>query len=108
MESESLRVDTVVFAIALFVITTLAIGGNSFVIWSVVAHKRMRTAINYFLVNVAIADVMFTTLVTMFYTLAMLYGYWPFGGAYCRFVEYVGPCATAAKTFTLVAISVER
>lgn len=33
-----------------------SIGGNLTVIWIVLAHKRMRTVTNYFLVNLAIAD----------------------------------------------------
>jgi 7 transmembrane receptor (rhodopsin family) len=98
----------VVYVVAGFVIVTLAIGGNSFVIWSVVAHKRMRTAVNYFLVNVAVADVMYSTFCTMFSALHIMYYYWPFGRAFCRFGNVMGPCTIAAKSFTLVAISVER
>ncbi|XP_066903445.1 tachykinin-like peptides receptor 86C [Halyomorpha halys] len=46
----------VTWAVAFSVMLTAAILGNSIVIWSVTAHKRMRTVTNYFLINLSMAD----------------------------------------------------
>ena len=41
---------------------TVAAGGNIVVIWIVLAHKRMRTVTNYFILNLSLADIMVSTL----------------------------------------------
>lgn len=41
---------------------TVAAGGNITVIWIVLAHKRMRTVTNYFILNLSLADTMVSTL----------------------------------------------
>jgi tachykinin-like receptor len=56
--------------VAMFVV---AAGGNIIVIWIVLAHKRMRTVTNYFLVNLAVADVMISLLNTPFNFVFNLY-----------------------------------
>jgi hypothetical protein len=90
------------------VIVALAIGGNIFVVWVVVAHKRMRTAMNYFLINIAIADVMFVTFIPLFQAIDLLYDYWIPGRAFCKIFSFTGPCAIIAKAATLIAVAIER
>jgi hypothetical protein len=97
----------VVYLVIIAVIVGLAIGGNIFVVWVVVAHERMRTAKNYFLVNVAIADVIVVTFVPLFVS-GGIYDHWIFGRAYCKFQAFIGPCAVVAKAATLMAVAVER
>ncbi|KAK0079865.1 hypothetical protein PV326_008490, partial [Microctonus aethiopoides] len=57
---------------------TVATGGNLIVIWIVLAHKRMRTVTNYFLVNLSIADAMVSTLNVTFNYCYMLNSHWTF------------------------------
>lgn len=85
-----------------------ATGGNLIVIWIVLAHKRMRTVTNFFLVNLAIADALISVLNTLFNFVYMLYSDWPFGRNYCKFVHFISPCAICASVFTFVAIAVDR
>ncbi|KAF4525101.1 hypothetical protein B566_EDAN006323 [Ephemera danica] len=86
----------------------VATGGNVIVIWIVLAHKRMRTVTNYFLVNLSIADTMVSTLNVTFNYTYMLYSDWPFGTLYCKINQFVAVLSICASVFTLMAISVDR
>lgn len=83
-------------------------GGNLIVIWIVLAHKRMRTVTNYFLVNLSIADTMVSTLNVTFNYVYMLNSDWPFGLLYCKINQFVAVLSICASVFTLMAISVDR
>lgn len=96
------------YAIAFVAMVTVAIGGNVIVIWIVVAHRRMRTVTNYFLVNLAVTDAMVTVFNTMFNFVFMLYSHWPFGRIYCKFTMFITSCTIAASVFTFIAIGIDR
>ncbi|XP_063703938.1 tachykinin-like peptides receptor 99D [Culicoides brevitarsis] len=82
--------------------------GNLVVIWIVLAHKRMRTVTNYFIVNLSIADAMVSTLNVTFNYVYMLNSDWPFGTLYCKISQFVAILSIAASVFTLMAISIDR
>ncbi|XP_066909216.1 tachykinin-like peptides receptor 99D isoform X1 [Halyomorpha halys] len=86
----------------------VATGGNLIVIWIVLAHKRMRTVTNYFLVNLAIADAMVSSLNVTFNYTYMVNSDWPFGRPYCKISQFVAVLSICASVFTLMAISVDR
>ena len=86
----------------------VAAGGNIIVIWIVLAHKRMRTVTNYFLVNLAVADALISIMNTLFNFVYMLYSDWPFGKNYCRFTQFIAPCTISASVFTFMAIAIDR
>lgn len=62
-----------VLSVAYAVVFILAIVGNTLVIYTVVKNPRMHTAINYFIVNLSVADILMaicvlpTTLVSNMY-----------------------------------------
>jgi len=87
---------------------TIAAGGNLIVIWIVLAHKRMRTVTNYFLVNLAVADALITVFNTIFNFIFLLYSDWPFGRLCCKFTQFISPCTMTASVLTFVAIAVDR
>ncbi|XP_051156529.1 tachykinin-like peptides receptor 99D [Leptopilina boulardi] len=86
----------------------VATGGNLIVIWIVLAHKRMRTVTNYFLVNLSIADAMVSTLNVIFNYTYMLNSHWPFGNLYCKISQFIAVVTICASVFTLMAISFDR
>ncbi|XP_076241349.1 tachykinin-like peptides receptor 99D isoform X1 [Calliopsis andreniformis] len=86
----------------------VATGGNLIVIWIVLAHKRMRTVTNYFLVNLSIADTMVSTLNVTFNYIYMLNSHWPFGTLYCKICQFIAVLTICASVFTLMAISIDR
>lgn len=92
------------FGIMIFIAT----GGNAIVMWIVLAHKRMRSVTNYFLVNLSLADTMVSTLNVIFNFIYMIDGDWPFGEAYCKISNFIAIVSVAASVFTLMAISFDR
>lgn len=97
-----------IYVVAFVFIVVVATGGNAIVIWVVVAHKRMRTVINYFLVNLAVADAFISVFNTLFNFVYMINNNWPFGRGYCRFAQFIAPCTISASVFTFMAIAIDR
>ncbi|XP_045460020.1 tachykinin-like peptides receptor 86C isoform X1 [Harmonia axyridis] len=95
---------TSVFAIMIIV----ACGGNCIVIWIVIAHRRMRTVTNYFLVNLSTADLLLTLLNCSFNFSYMIQRHWPFGSLYCSISNFIANATVAASVFTLTGISCDR
>ncbi|XP_075210864.1 tachykinin-like peptides receptor 86C [Lycorma delicatula] len=95
---------SVLFGSMLLVSTT----GNATVIWIVLAHRRMRTVTNYFLVNLSLSDLLMSLLNCIFNFIFMVNSHWPFGTAYCTINNFVANVTVAASVFTLVAITLDR
>ncbi|KAL4707258.1 hypothetical protein ACJJTC_019796 [Scirpophaga incertulas] len=94
----------IVFALMLL----LAILGNTLVIWIVLAHRRMRTVTNCFLVNLAVADLLMATLNGAPNFVFLVTAHWPFGAATCTASNFTANLTVSAGVFTLVAITVDR
>ncbi|XP_014480178.1 PREDICTED: tachykinin-like peptides receptor 86C, partial [Dinoponera quadriceps] len=90
------------------VIVLVAIGGNGIVMWIVLAHRRMRTVTNYFLVNLSLADLMMSSLNCGFNFIFLVNSDWPFGVVYCTINNFVAHVTVASSVFTLVVISFDR
>ncbi|KAK2586527.1 hypothetical protein KPH14_011419 [Odynerus spinipes] len=95
---------SMIFAIILLIAT----GGNIIVMWIVLAHRRMRTVTNYFLVNLSLADLMMSLLNCAFNFIFLLNSNWPFGLVYCTINNFVAHVTVASSVFTLVVISFDR
>ncbi|CAG9853775.1 unnamed protein product [Phyllotreta striolata] len=105
--SMSLLVQFAWSGVFLFMITT-ATCGNCIVIWIVIAHRRMRSVTNYFLVNLSVADLLLTTFNCIFNFIYMLQRNWPFGSWYCTISNFMANATVAASVFTLTGISCDR
>ncbi len=98
----------IIYIVAFVSMVLIAAGGNIIVIWIVLAHKRMRTVTNYFLVNLAAADAAISILNTLFNFEYLLYQNWPFGRIYCKFTQFIAPGTISASVFTFMAIAIDR
>lgn len=86
-----------------------ALIGNSVVCWTVVSSRRMHCVINYFLVNLAVSDIMMAVLCIPFNFVAnVLLHNWPFGAVLCPLVSYSQVVSVLLSAFTLLAISLDR
>lgn len=96
------------WSLAYGLVVAVAVFGNLIVIWIILAHKRMRTVTNYFLVNLAFSDASvaaFNTLVNFIYG---LHSEWYFGANYCRFQNFFPITAVFASIYSMTAIAVDR
>ncbi|XP_017119956.1 neuropeptide SIFamide receptor [Drosophila elegans] len=99
---------SMVYCVAYIVVFLVGLVGNSFVIAVVLRAPRMRTVTNYFIVNLAIADI----LVIVFCLPATLIGNifvpWMLGWLMCKFVPYIQGVSVAASVYSLIAVSLDR
>lgn len=95
---------TLIFAVMILV----AIVGNLVVIWIIVAHRRMRTVTNLFLLNLAIADFLLASGNAAFNFVFMLNSHWPFGNTFCVVSNVVANLTVSTSVFTILAMSLDR
>ncbi|KAM3867105.1 alpha-1A adrenergic receptor-like [Diretmus argenteus] len=85
-----------------------AIVGNILVILSVVCNRHLRTPTNYFIINLAIADLLLgTTVLPVSATLEIL-DYWVFGRIFCDIWAAVDVLCCTASIMSLCVISIDR
>uniref|UniRef100_A0A0N4ZBF7 G_PROTEIN_RECEP_F1_2 domain-containing protein n=1 Tax=Parastrongyloides trichosuri TaxID=131310 RepID=A0A0N4ZBF7_PARTI len=95
--------------ISMFVfITVAALAGNLTVVWIILFHKKMRTVTNYYLLNLAIADISITILNTGFSGMYNLYYNWKFGSFYCAVNSLMGVTPICVSVFTMIVLSIDR
>ncbi|XP_023948794.1 RYamide receptor-like [Bicyclus anynana] len=87
----------------------VALIGNGLVCFIVQASPRMKTVTNYFIMNLAIGDILMTIFCVPFSFISMLLlRYWPFGIVMCKIVNYSQAVSVLVSAYTLLAISVDR
>ncbi|XP_027018283.2 neuromedin-K receptor [Tachysurus fulvidraco] len=96
------------WSLAYSLVLVVAVFGNLVVIWIIVAHKRMRTVTNYFLLNLAVADAAMAALNTPVNFVYAAHGDWYFGDAYCKFHNFFPVAAVFASIYSMTAIAVDR
>lgn len=109
-DSSSLPVYTEALVIVAYSsIVLLSVGGNSLVVATVFSRRSMQTVTNWFIVNLACADIMMATLcVPMTFIADVLLDYWPFGAPMCPLVGYAQAVSVFLGSFTMVGISIDR
>ncbi|XP_021165694.2 substance-P receptor isoform X1 [Fundulus heteroclitus] len=96
------------WAVAYFSIVVVSVVGNVVVIWIILAHKRMRTVTNYFLVNLAFAEAAMSAFNTVINFAYAVHNEWYFGLVYCRFHNFFPIAAIFASIYSMTAIALDR
>ncbi|XP_039943524.1 substance-P receptor [Hirundo rustica] len=96
------------WAAAYALIVVVAVVGNAVVMWIILAHKRMRTVTNYFLVNLAFAEASMAALNTVVNFSYAVHNEWYYGTAYCRFHNFFPIAAVFASIYSMTAIALDR
>uniref|UniRef100_A0A8D0CG94 Substance-P receptor n=1 Tax=Salvator merianae TaxID=96440 RepID=A0A8D0CG94_SALMN len=86
----------------------VAVVGNGVVMWVIVAHRRMRTVTNYFLLNLAGAEAALAALNTLVNFTYAVHGDWYYGLAYCRFQNFFPVAALFASIYSMTAVAADR
>lgn len=98
-----------VMHIMYFSVSVLAIGGNGLVCYIIIAHRRMRSVTNFFILNLAVGDILMAILCIPFgFVSNLLLQYWPFGAAMCVIVSYAQAVSVFVSAYTLISISIDR
>lgn len=91
---------------AVFIVALL---GNGFVCYVVHNTPRMKTVTNYFIVNLAVGDILMTTFCVPFsFVSILILRYWPFGETMCKIVNFTQAVSVLVSAYTLLAISIDR
>ncbi|ELK03993.1 Alpha-1D adrenergic receptor [Pteropus alecto] len=86
----------------------IAVAGNLLVILSVACNRHLQTVTNYFIVNLAVADLLLSTTVLPFSATMEVLGFWAFGRAFCDVWAAVDVLCCTASILSLCTISVDR
>lgn len=82
----------------------LALTGNGLVCYVVQSSPRMKTVTNYFIVNLAVGDILMTLFCVPFSSVStLLLQYWPFGTELCHTVSY---SQVSFYTYTLYRLKI--
>lgn len=94
--------------IALSIFILVAIVGNVLVILSVMCNKHLQTVTNFFIVNLAMADLLLSVIVLPFSASLEVLGCWVFGRVFCNIWAAVDVLCCTASILSLCIISVDR
>uniref|UniRef100_A0AAQ5XCM6 G-protein coupled receptors family 1 profile domain-containing protein n=1 Tax=Amphiprion ocellaris TaxID=80972 RepID=A0AAQ5XCM6_AMPOC len=87
---------------------SFAIVGNILVILSVVCNRHLRIPTNYFIINLAIADLLLSTTVLPVSATLEVLDYWVFGRIFCDIWAAVDVLCCTASIMSLCVISIDR
>ncbi|KHN73575.1 Cholecystokinin receptor type A [Toxocara canis] len=99
------------FALAYISVFLLCVIGNMTIIAVIVLQRSMRTVTNFFLANLAVADLLvgiFCVVQNATHFVLLSHGRWPFGELLCHAYVYVLHLIPNASAGILVLMSVER
>ena len=104
-----LHLPTVVCSsVALILINLAVVIGNILVLLAVYCERALRTATNYFIFNLALADLLLGTLVLPFSGTYEVMHAWPFGNVFCDVWAAVDVLCCTASINSLCCISIDR
>ncbi|KAJ7344493.1 hypothetical protein JRQ81_000443 [Phrynocephalus forsythii] len=96
-------------ALLTVIVIVITIAGNILVIVAVSLEKKLQNATNYFLMSLAITDMLLGFLVMPISMLTILYGYkWPLPRSLCAMWIYLDVLFSTASIMHLCAISLDR
>ncbi|XP_066574089.1 neuropeptide Y receptor type 2 [Amia ocellicauda] len=98
----------IILILAYSTIILLGVVGNSLVIYVVYRFKTLRTVTNFFIANLAVADLLVNTLCLPFTLIYTLVGEWKFGQVMCYMIPYAQGLAVHVSTVTLNVIALDR
>lgn len=100
---------TIPLTFVYLVILLAGILGNASVCICIGQHQLMHTNTNFYLFNLAVADLLYMLFGLPFEIHMFWYQYpWPFGEAFCKFRSFATETCSYASVLTIVAFTVER
>nr|KAG5699020.1 hypothetical protein BaRGS_025414 [Batillaria attramentaria] len=101
-------VGPVMTGVVLSVIVLCTVVGNVMVLLAVFVNSHLRSTTNYFIVNLAIADLLLGTTVLPFSASLEVFKVWLFGQLFCDIWAAIDVLCCTASIFSLCVISIDR
>ncbi|KAJ3601163.1 hypothetical protein NHX12_032136 [Muraenolepis orangiensis] len=101
------RTSTAVITCLYFLVCTVGLCGNALVIYVILRYAKMKTVTNIYILNLAVADVLFM-LGLPFVAIQLALVHWPFGPVLCRVVMTVDSLNQFTSIFCLMVMSIDR
>lgn len=101
------KTSTVVITCMYFLVCAVGLCGNALVIYVILRYAKMKTVTNIYILNLAIADVLFM-LGLPFIAIQLALVHWPFGPVLCRVVMTVDSLNQFTSIFCLMVMSIDR
>ncbi|KAK2905026.1 hypothetical protein Q8A67_006825 [Cirrhinus molitorella] len=96
-------------ALLILVVVIITVTGNILVIMAVNLERKLQNATNYFLMSLAVADMLLGLLVMPVSMVTIVYGYsWPLPASLCPMWIYLDVLFSTASIMHLCAISLDR
>ncbi|XP_061541990.1 neuropeptide Y receptor Y7 [Phycodurus eques] len=97
---------TLITAYSLIIL--LGLLGNALVIYMIIRYRNMRTVTNFFIANLALADLLVDTFCLPFTLVYTLLDEWMFGAVLCHLVPFAQALSVHVSILTLTVIALER
>ncbi|XP_018531133.1 neuropeptide Y receptor Y7 [Lates calcarifer] len=97
---------TLITAYSLIIL--LGLLGNALVIYMIIRYRNMRTVTNFFIANLALADLLVNTLCLPFTLVNTLLDEWKFGAVLCHMLPFAQALSVQVSVFTMTVIALER
>ncbi|CAL4066284.1 unnamed protein product, partial [Meganyctiphanes norvegica] len=97
-----------VFYIEYITIFIMGIFGNCLVCYVVLRNKHMQTVTNYFITNLAVADILLCAVAVPFTPLYTFMGEWLFGQVLCQLLPMTQGTSVYVSSLTLMSIAIDR
>ena len=91
--------EVILYTVILALETFLVLAGNLLVCVVIYRNRRLRTSTNFYLLSLAVADIMIGKFGFPFSTVATVLGRWPFGYNYCQFLGFITSVWGQVSTF---------
>ncbi|XP_013786964.1 octopamine receptor 1-like [Limulus polyphemus] len=104
----TLSVSQLIVIGALSVLIFLTLVGNTLVIAAVATTRQMRTVTNYFVVSLAVTDLLVGLLVLPLAVIQEVHHFWPLGRVVCEFWISLDVLLCTASILSLCCISLDR
>ncbi|XP_076843272.1 somatostatin receptor type 2-like [Brachyhypopomus gauderio] len=101
------KTGTVVITFIYFVVCAVGLSGNTLVIYVILRYAKMKTVTNIYILNLAVADVLFMMSLP-FIAMQLALVHWPFGAPLCRVVMTVDSLNQFTSIFCLMVMSIDR
>ncbi|XP_072028218.1 muscarinic acetylcholine receptor M3-like [Amphiura filiformis] len=103
--SRNASISVAVFS---FLISFITVFGNIVIIHAFCTIKKLQTYTNYFLVSLAISDIVAGAITMPLYSVYWILGYWPFSNALCDAYLYLNHSFIHISVMSIVIIAYDR